>query len=90
MKTLEEYGRSIDDRIKYLFDSLADEEKKTRIISFMNLYQFSTGGSFDMNGHTKFFHNVNEYSLVEIDKVFFNKYQIHIVSTPQQLGLDKF
>jgi hypothetical protein len=90
MDNLEKYGRDILKRIEHLYNGLSDNEKKGRISSFIGLNQYSQGGTFDVNEHSKFFQNVNEYSLREIDKVFYQKYNIHIVKIPQQLGLKNF
>lgn len=75
-----EYGRSLDDRVRFLEKNLSitESENNPRLKSFINLWRASTGGMMDINEHTKFFKDVNSYSLEQINCVFFKQYGEHV------------
>ena len=91
MKDLEEYGQSTGDRVNYLIGALSEEEKRNyfRLESFVKIWAASTGGSFDINEHTEFFHKTNMYAHRQIDAVFFKKLGLHIERNPHQLEMDE-
>ena len=80
-----QYGRSADERIKYLLKNLSEEEKAVnfRLNSFVQLWFYSTGGSFDINADTDFFNYVNDYSLKKINEVFVKKFGCDIWPTAE-------
>lgn len=76
------YGRDLQSRVNFLakdIDESKEWDKHPRLISFINIFASSTGGSFDMGTeHTQFFQATNKYSLEQINKVFFERYGLHI------------
>ncbi|EPQ5229156.1 hypothetical protein LN149_002259 [Providencia stuartii] len=72
-------GLQLADRVNYLGNDIESNGKDEwakypRLLNFIRLWQLSTGGSFDINEHTDFFSGVNEYSLKQINTVFFERY----------------
>jgi hypothetical protein len=52
----------------------AEKEKNPRIVSYINLYLYSIGGSFDMNEDTHFFNEVNHFASFVLDQFYQEKY----------------
>ena len=76
------YGRDLQSRVNFLGNNINESkewDKYPKLMAFINLFTNSTAGSFDMGTeHDQFFQKTNEYSLKQINNVFFEKYGLHI------------
>lgn len=76
------YGRDLQSRVNFLSNDINDKgewSKYPRLLAFINIFINSTAGSFDMGTeHDQFFHNTNQYSLKQINKVFVERYGLDI------------
>ncbi|HHX8457947.1 TPA: hypothetical protein ACVO1H_004608 [Vibrio diabolicus] len=79
------YGRDLQSRVNFLGNDLNENKewgKYPRLLAFMNIFKNCTAGAFDMGTeHAQFFQDTQDYSLEQINKVFFERYGLHIWHT---------
>ncbi|WP_104039837.1 hypothetical protein [Vibrio hyugaensis] len=79
------YGRDLQSRVNFLGNDLNETkewDKYLRLLAFMNIFTNCTGGALDMGTeHAQFFQDTEDYSLEQINKVFFERYSLHIWHT---------
>ena len=80
----------IADRIKYLYDNTEDDKIKSEIDKYAKIYLETEAACFGYGSSAKEANNINDKALEEIDKIFYNKYNIHIVKHAHEIGKHSF